>query len=82
MSRAWSSCAIATKCGGCGNEIRVGHPMQTIKPHQSRAIKRRFVRCRLCAEGAAPDNLPPPKSVQTEIKPTGQPSLPLQPEER
>jgi hypothetical protein len=78
MSRTWSSAAIETTCGSCGNRVKVGHPLQTITPHPDRVIKRKFFRCRLCADGTPPDDLPPPKSAQTAIKPTGQPSLPLQ----
>ena len=81
MSRVWTSCSVETLCGSCRNRIRVGHPMQEITPHPDRHLTARerhpFVRCRLCADGEPPDDLPPPKTLQTPIKPTGQPSLPL-----
>jgi hypothetical protein len=85
MSREWTACPEknGTKCGRCGNPIRFGHPMQQITPHPSRGLRARekhpFLRCRLCADGTPPDDLPPAKSAQTAIRPTGQPSLPLQP---
>lgn len=61
MSRTWSSCAVPTRCGKCGDAIAVGHPQQEITVDPSRALKRRpFVRCRFCADSTPPPDLPAP----------------------
>lgn len=61
MSRTWTTCSVETRCGNCGGAIKVGHPQQEITVHPSRAVKRRpFVRCRLCADGTPPEDLPAP----------------------
>ena len=74
--RTWSRCAVETTCGHCGNRMRVGTPMQTIRPDAVHAPNGRFVRCPICAEGEPPDDLPP-LADHVGPRPTGQDALPL-----
>lgn len=80
--RTWARIPDRASCGGCGQELKQGSPVQLITPDPSRPISKPKVRCVFCAEGTPPADLPPlvAKSVSTKPMvhiPSGAGTLPL-----
>lgn len=53
--RTWERVTYQERCGACGTLLSADAPMQTITRH---GLKRKLLRCVLCAEGEAPPDLP------------------------
>ncbi len=54
--RAWERVAYLEHCGGCGRELSVDEPVQTITTH---GLNRKLLRGVCCADGAPPADLAP-----------------------
>lgn len=66
MSRTWTRAVGPTLCGNCPRQIEPNEPMQHIS---TGLVKRRLVRCKHCAEGRPPADLPE-VSERSAITPT------------
>jgi hypothetical protein len=82
--RTWRRVIDMEHCGGCGQTLKPGQPMQVVESDPSRNLKRKrpFVRCVFCADGTPPDDIPPMVLRSRVIKPsvlipTGPGTLPL-----
>lgn len=68
--RIWERRPIGVKCGRCGSKIPIGDPVQFITADARWSVKTTFARCRHCAEGKPPADLPALVSPQVAIEPS------------